>query len=359
MIVPYPLKRPLANGTLLLALLASFPLVGSADPSQGSPLEGFPAGDGNSLRGITQASPKPMAVQGQETRSTVTAAVPASHPQATDTALNPAAETLAWVGDTSITTQELFIFSRNNPQTTRLLGTVVGRSEVLRQMIENRLINLTAVDRAGLAPGYDLDALRSAVKKLEREALQADPVTDAEVADYYQQHQASFGIPAAVWIREVFFPLPPDADAKTKEETRAVAEDLRAKLLAGANFAGLAVGLAHTPALRLVAGDQGFLPLHDFPYLEKTTAGMKEGDISPVVTLPDGLQVFQLLGRRDGILSPLEAVAGPIRDHLLNASAIRKRATLIQSAAERYEVRIQDPELQAAWPSTPTRAGQP
>ncbi len=348
---------PMASCPVLLALLA-LPLPATSSSIVEATSVGANAGPG---------APKLQATSGEISTPTTTAgqrqAAPAGMPTpelpAAATRLDPAKEILARVGDTTISTQELFVFSRNNPQTNRLLGTAEGRALVLRQIIENRLINLTAVERAGLAPGYDLEDLRAAAKNLELEALGPDPVTDDEVEAFYRQNQATFGIPAAVRIREVFFPVPDDADAETKAAIRAAAEDLRAKLVAGADFPALAAQLAHTPALRQVAGDQGFLPLYAFPYLETSTAGMTEGDISPVMTLPGGFQVFQLLGRQEAILSPFEAVAGLIRNHLQEASAMRKRNDLLKAAAVRYGVSIQVSELQAAWPIDPNKASQP
>ncbi len=355
---PHRTWLPLATGQVLLALLALPLAAATSDPGPATTFGAGPAPDPALPQTTAGTNPTRTAGQGGSAESSAQPSA-AAEPPAAGTQLDPAAEILATVGDTHISTKELFVFSRNNPQTNRLLGTAAGRAEVLRQIIENRLINLTAVEQAGLAPGYDLEDLRAAAKDLQQTMLRPDPVTDAEVEAYYRAHQATFGIPAAVWIREVFFPVPPDADAETKASIRAAAEDLRANLLAGADFPALAAVLAHTPELRQVAGDQGYLPLHAFPYLEAATAGMKEGDIGPVQTLAGGYQVFQLLGRQEAILSPFEAVAGLIRTHLTNASIMAKRAALLKSAAERYQVRIQVPELQAAWPAAPEAARQP
>ena len=77
---------------------------------------------------------------------------------------------------------------------------------------------------------------------------------------------------------------------------------------------------AHTDALRHMGGDQKFLPLYKYPHLAAATAGMNEGDLSDIIELPGGLQIFQYLGRREAIPATYEVAAIQIRALLAEAS---------------------------------------
>jgi hypothetical protein len=258
---------------------------------------------------------------------------------------------LAIVGDTRISLADLFLHARRNPYLMKEIATPDGRAEVLGQMVETRVINLAAIETAGLKPGYATAELTEAVRRLEREEFAVDEVSDKDIEAYYQEHKDELGIPASVRIREIFIPVPEDADPQARSAARAKAESILTRIKEGAAFEDLAAELAHTPALRAVAGDQGYLAIPSYPYLDAATADMREGEVSDILELDAGLQILQFLGRREALLSSFESLKPFIRNQLETESFQRRKHAFVRAHGEKIGVTIKDPALQAAWPS--------
>lgn len=258
---------------------------------------------------------------------------------------------LATVGSTEVTAGALVRFTRKQPLKFRLLATPEGQATMLREFIDNLVVNTAAQEASELGPDPTHSAMEDAVRDLERAQWPADEPTEEQVRSYYDAHRDEFGIPAAVRIREIFFPLSADADAQAKAAARARAEEVLAAARAGEPFEQLARKYAHTDALRSMGGDQKFLPLYKFPHLAVATASMNEGDLSDVIELSGGLQIFQYLGRREAIPATYEVAAMQIKASLAEASRAEKKQRFIEAYGNRMGVRILDPRLSAAWPS--------
>jgi hypothetical protein len=287
----------------------------------------------------------------------VVAEVP--HEPADANQLEPLNRRLATVGATEVTQGDLIRFVRRQPLKGDLLGTPEGQATVLRELIENRLVNQAARAAAELPADASPSDMEKAVRDLERAQWPPIEPSEEQVRSYYEAHRAEFGIPAAVRIRDIFFPLPEDADAQAKAAVRARAEQVLATARAGEPFEQLAQEHAHTEALQLMGGDQKFLPLYRYPYLDAATAGMDEGELSDIIELPDGLQIFQYLGRREAIPASYEVAAIEIRAMLAEASRTEPARRFIRAYGNQVGVRILDPRFSAAWPDTSTPTQSP
>lgn len=257
---------------------------------------------------------------------------------------------LARVGDGTITLQQFMETVQADPNLYNTLGSMEERAKLLRRMIEARLLGLAALERAGLPRQGPPDELRAAVLDLERQEFAPDEITDEQVAQAYASRRESLGIPAAVRIREIFFPIPAQADPAERAEVRGRAEEALRRVSAGESFENLATELHFKPGLRSLGGDLGFISVAEFPHLAVATAGMREGDISGILEYPNGYQVFQFLGRREGILVPYEAVKDQLHTDLLKASVNKKRDQFLHDYARKIGVEVLAPELSSAWP---------
>ncbi len=256
---------------------------------------------------------------------------------------------IARVGDVEIAYEDLWIRVREDPNLLRSFGEAQGRSDVLRRIIETVLINSAAIERVELPADADSDALLKAVLEFEAREFAPEQVSDERLQAVYAERRETLGIPASVRVREIFFPVPSDADTATREAARQAALTTLQRLEAGEDFAALARELAHNEMLRLLAGDQGYLPLTAHPLLKPAVDDLREGERSGVMELPGGYQIIELLGRRDAVLSPFESVAERLRRDLATESSERKRRAFLASYGEKVGVQILVPELQSAW----------
>jgi len=122
-------------------------------------------------------------------------------------------------------------------------------------------------------------------------------VSEADARRYYDAHAKEFTTPQSITLREIFVTVP--GDGKTinvglDEEAREKANQIRQRALAGESFEKLAAEMSDAPS-RANAGLIGPLNFGELsPDLQKLVAGMKPGDISPVLRAQKGYQILKL-----------------------------------------------------------------
>lgn len=258
---------------------------------------------------------------------------------------------VARVGGKTINYDFVWEYVQKNPNHLAFFGTNEGRAKVLKEIIEFYLVNRAAREMAGLAEDEKGDALKVAVIQFNDQVFKPDEFTEEQLQAAYEERKASFGVPSSVRIREIFFPFPEGASSEAKAVTRARAEAALQRARGGESFEALASELAHTDALRMLGGDQGYVSLSQFPHLAEATAGMTEGALSSVIELPGGYQIFQFLGKREGIGVPYDQARDQLQGQLWKDSQERKKADFFRKYANEVGVEILLPELRMAWPS--------
>ncbi len=118
-------------------------------------------------------------------------------------------------------------------------------------------------------------------------------VREEEIRAYYDGHRGELALPTFVTLREVAVAKQPTEESRAGVKGKL--QRLRDAALAGGDFAPLAQELAAQEG-----GDFGasfeFSPGEAVPALERAAAGLRPGDISPVVEGSDGYWVVRLLG---------------------------------------------------------------
>lgn len=107
-------------------------------------------------------------------------------------------------------------------------------------------------------------------------------VSEAEINQYYQEHQNQYQIPEAVRVRQIV--------TDTKEK----AENIYDRLMRGENFANLARNLSISPE-RKEGGDLGFIPKGTYPKVFDICFQMKPGEISQIIPSNYGYHIFKVI----------------------------------------------------------------
>ncbi|MGH9486414.1 MAG: peptidylprolyl isomerase [Terriglobales bacterium] len=211
-----------------------------------------------------------------------------------------------------------------------------------------------AATRRRLAQSLILDQL------LQREVGDKIHISDSAVAAYYQQNEASFHLPERQYhVLEIVVtphPSPVTNLAEDKAATPAAArkkiEMLALRLRAHADFATLAAQYSEDQATASSGGDLGLIPQSVLmtqtpPLLRAAILKLHPGQVSPVISTPDGYYLLKLAGIEPAGLRPLTdpQVRRSIRDLLTRArqqvlqaaflSTVRDRARVVNFYAQR------------------------
>jgi parvulin-like peptidyl-prolyl isomerase len=150
-----------------------------------------------------------------------------------------------------------------------------------------------AVVREQVGRGLAIRAL------IDRSVGKGGAVTDEEADRYFEQHKGDFTRQPQVHLSHILLTLDAKATEKEKQEARDRMSALRAKLLAGEEFAALAAVNSDCQSKNR-GGDIGwFAPGQLTAEVEKAVTPLKAGELSEVVEDRFGLHVIKVLERRD------------------------------------------------------------
>jgi len=137
----------------------------------------------------------------------------------------------------------------------------------------------------------------------------APQVTDAEVQQYYNQHQSEYHVDDQVKVRHILIKVDPNADAKADAAAKQKAEDILKQLHNGANFADLAKKYSDDPGSKDQGGELGFIK-HGVtvPEFDKAAFALQPGQISDLVRTKYGYHIIQTEEKQAAHTRPLDEV---------------------------------------------------
>lgn len=178
-------------------------------------------------------------------------------------------------------------------------------------------------------------------------------ISQADIAAYYQQNEASFHLPERQYhVLEIVVTPHPGAVtnlAQDKATTPAAAKKkiamLEQRLADHADFATLAEQYSEDPATASSGGDLGLIPASVLntqtpPLLRDAILRLRPGEVSPVVATPNGYYLIKLAGIEPAGLRPLTdpQVQSSIRDLLTSARQQVLQAAFLTSVRDQAKV---------------------
>lgn len=254
------------------------------------------------------------------------------------TAAAPLAETgeiAARYGNDVMTVDELVVELQRLPARSRQLMDQAGRERFVENYILHQLLFEEGLER-GLDQDPDIRRQvedmnrRLVVQKLVKELQDVPPVTDEEIAAYYEENQARYST-TTLRARHIL----------VREED--LADELREKLEAEPDsFADLAKEHSVDTASARKGGDLGFFGHGRMvPEFEAAAFALREpGDLSDVVKTQYGYHIIRLEERRDGQKKPLDQVREQIRASLRHEAVQTRTQEYYDDLKKKADIRV-------------------
>jgi peptidyl-prolyl cis-trans isomerase SurA len=238
---------------------------------------------------------------------------------------------------------------------------------------ENKIETEEALEAALEQEGMTMADLRRQLERTmvvqrvqQTEVLQKLQVTDTEMKAYYDANQGEFATVPQITLREITINVPVSAqgvNGAQDDAAKAKAAEVRAKIIAGEPFPRLAADYSDSGS-KANGGLVGPLSKSDLSdELQQAIAGLKTGDVTPVLRTPRGYQIIKIENLQDTTTRPFEDARSDIADMIANekrqgeyqAFILKLRAEAIidwknDEIKKAYEVGLEQEKAQAKQP---------
>lgn len=264
----------------------------------------------------------------------------------------PSGDTLAQVGDESITAQQL---------TAEMASRHLADEPQAKRKLLDELVHTRVLAQEARREGYDRDPqIIAAYDKLLATRMQEDlrvraKIGPPEVEAYYNAHPTEFMTPAAIRTAMIFVEAPAQLPADTRTARRATLDEARLKaqqLPPGmTGFGVVATQYSTDQATKLRGGDMGFMvegagvQRWEKPVADAAFALNTAGQLSDVITTDRGFYLLKLTAKHTASARPLNSVRAQIEAKLTAEREKQLTADLTKRAADTHLVTIYEDRL--------------
>jgi peptidyl-prolyl cis-trans isomerase SurA len=193
---------------------------------------------------------------------------------------------------------------------------------------ENKIESDEALQAALKQEGMTMADLRRQLERTmlvqqvqQTEILQKLQVTETELKAYFEAHKGEFTTVPQITLREITINVPTTAqgiNVAQDDAAKAKAEEVRVKIVAGEPFARLAADYSDSGS-KANGGLVGPLSRSDLSDdLQKAIAGLKTGDVTPVLRTTRGYQIIKIETLQTSTSKTFEEARSDIADKIAN-----------------------------------------
>ncbi len=217
---------------------------------------------------------------------------------------------------------------------------------------ENKIETDEALQAALKQEGMTMADLRRQLERTmmvqqvqQTEILQKLQVTETELKAYYEAHQGEFATTPQITLREITINVPTTAqgvNVAQDDAAKAKAEEVRVKIVAGEPFARLAADYSDSGS-KANGGLVGPLSRSDLSEdLQKAIAGLKTGDVTPVLRTTRGYQIIKIESLQTSTTKSFEDARSDIADKIADREAPGRVPEVHRPAARRGDHRLEE-----------------
>lgn len=198
-------------------------------------------------------------------------------------------------------------------------------AEVIRRLDEirkqNKLDTMEDLEKAARQQGVSFEDFKANIRNsvitqqvVRDEVGRRLQMTQAQEQAYYDAHKREFEQPEQVRLSEILVPTPADANEATVAQAQSKADDLAAKIKAGAKFDDLAKANSGGPTAAQ-GGDLGLFKRGALAkVLEDQTFGLKPGESTAPIRTRQGFVILKVTEHQDAGVPALKEVEPQVQE---------------------------------------------
>ena len=202
---------------------------------------------------------------------------------------------------------------------------------------------VAGLEKEGLSYEKYRERIRRDIERsqlIEYEVRSKIIIRDEAIQKYYEEHKGTFGVAEKVHLAGIFLMR---KNVKSEEEMRELyrkAQDLSAKLKAGADFGQMAGTYSEGPGAKQ-GGDLGqFTVEHLEAGLKSVVEALPEGGVSDPLARPNGIQIIKVVKKQTGKIRSLEEMKEAIFEILYREEVNRRYQIWIKELRDSAYTRV-------------------
>lgn len=256
---------------------------------------------------------------------------------------------VAKVGDQAITVSDVRRFVMQSGMG-HSLQSMSGQVEVLRQIIEEVLLEKAVARELGVVEPLTFEQISSGLKNLTEKHFPLPEAPDeAVLREYYEANKEEYGIPEMVRLTQIQFRN--DQDRAGAPTARQRAEQALKRLDAGENFDQVAAELSENPLARSTGPERGFVARNVEPWLRDGLRGMQIGQRTGIVESPVGYEILLMRDWRAPVFAKFDAVQAKVSSRWRAEQQQQARSRYLKMLAQQFGVTVIEKELENANPA--------
>ena len=193
------------------------------------------------------------------------------------------------------------------------------------------------------AQGYTLDKFKQLeTEKMIVQAMRGQNVKndvivpESKITEYYQQNRAEYALDDQIKLRMIALRKADNGS----DSRRAMIDEIRAKILEGAEFADLA-RMYSDDSTQDQGGDWGWINRKTLnESLAKIAFGMKAGQVSPVIDLGNSYYLLYVEAKKNAAVKPLAEVRDDIQSKLIQQERQKRQEQWIEKLRKKAYIKI-------------------
>ena len=196
------------------------------------------------------------------------------------------------------------------------------------------------------AQGYTLTRFKEIEKeKIIVQAMRQAKITDnfvvspKQIQDFYDKNKTAYSIPEQVKLRMIV--LREGSNDVIGANKRQTAEEIREKIVGGAEFDRMAQMYSEDEATSDLGGDWGWVERNTLnEQLTKTAFSLKAGETSPVLQIGDSFYILFVEARKNASIKPMAEVRDEIERNLIQQERMKAQQRWIDTLRRKAYIKI-------------------
>ena len=196
------------------------------------------------------------------------------------------------------------------------------------------------------AQGYTLTRFKEIEKeKIIVQAMRQAKITDnfvvspKQIQDFYDKNKSAYSIPEQVKLRMIV--LREGSDDLIGANKRQTAEEIREKIVGGAEFERMAQMYSEDEATSDLGGDWGWVEQNTLnEQLTKTAFSLKAGETSKVLQIGDSYYILFVEARKNASVKPMAEVREEIERNLIQQERMKAQQRWIDTLRRKAYIKI-------------------